>query len=118
MAEAVGLRFQLQSVSLDLRANHMMGDDTGTALAGALKENCVLQSVKLALSNTTIRWKTRTTLERCIRDLQKRNRELPGHWLAVACFARYATKRGGLGMPEKEFRRSLFGFFLPGGAAP
>ena len=48
----------------------------------------------------------------------QRNRELPGHWLAVKCFAHYATTLGGLSMPEAEFRRSVFGFFLPGGAAP
>jgi len=148
LAGALKENTALQSVDLDFRGSSM-GDETGTALAAALKENTELQSVKLALSeknmgaltaaalagalkeNTALKWMTLnwptplkwvkektavTWVQGTVAEMLQRNRELPGHWLAVACFAHSAFKR--VRMPEKDLRRSLFGFFLPGGAAP
>ena len=118
LLERVRKNDALQSVDLCLLLSNM-GDETGTALAGALKENTALKWMTLNWP-TPLKWvkeKTAVTwVQGTVAEMLQRNRELPGHWLAVACFAHSAFKRGR--MPEKGLRRSLFGFFLPGGAAP
>ena len=50
-----------------------------------------------------------------ITDVLSRNRQLPVHWLAAACFARHAAAHASIG--ENDFRRAVFAFFLPEGAA-
>merc|ERR1719223_1464655 len=114
-----------------------MGDDTGTALATALQDNSSLQSFQLDCSNTDMGDVTRTALAKALQENTSlrvfkcnkrnwhlpiaesllRNCQLPVHWLAATCFALHAASRACLGMPEEDFRRSIFGFFLPDGAA-
>ena len=85
-----------------------MGDETGTALATALKENSSLRVFKCEAT-----WAYHLPMA----EVVLRNCQLPVHWLAAACFARHAASRACLGIPEEDFRRSIFCFFLPEGVA-
>merc|ERR1712096_494947 len=68
-----------------------ISDETGTALAAAVKENAVLQSLKLGLSGTDISREMRQILDACTAEVVKRNRQLRSHWIAVVCFVRHAV---------------------------
>ena len=116
LAAAIQENAVLQSVWLDL-AGSDIGDKTGTALAAAVKENAMLQSFTPYLDGTNMGDETHTSLEERIDEVLQRNRQLPSHWLAVATFARHATRHSGYFIPESVFRRAVFEYFLPGGAA-
>jgi len=135
-ALATALQENSSLQSFQLNCSTSMGDDTGTALATALQENSSLQSFQLNCSTsmgddtgtalaTALQENTSLRVFECnecnwhlpIAESLLRNCQLPVHWLAATCFARHAASRACLGMPEEDFRRSIFGFFLPDGAA-
>jgi len=119
-----------------------MTDQTGVALAHALKVNGVLTKVRLNLKehedgdraaeafsealneNTTLQtlllqgplFPNQDSLDLFEQALQ-RNRGLPSQWIAVASLAHYATRKRLTAMPEQDFRRAIFSFFLPDGIA-
>ena len=93
-----------------------MDDETITAFACALKDNISLRSYEVdshLFDADVAAWQIMDSLQ----DVCQRNLELPGHWLAVACFARHAVSRKAFVMAERYFRRAVFAFFLPHGAA-
>eukprot|EP00747_Dinoflagellata_sp_TGD_P162218 gnl/TRDRNA2_/TRDRNA2_179575_c0_seq1.p1 gnl/TRDRNA2_/TRDRNA2_179575_c0~~gnl/TRDRNA2_/TRDRNA2_179575_c0_seq1.p1 ORF type:complete len:495 (+),score=90.08 gnl/TRDRNA2_/TRDRNA2_179575_c0_seq1:51-1535(+) len=85
-----------------------MDDEMGRALATALKESVSIQSFQLSCGGAWGR-------DLPITDVLSRNRQLPVHWLAAACFARHAAPHASIG--ENDLRRAVFAFFLPEGAA-
>ena len=119
VADALKGNTSLQSLTLhfsDEMGDHTgkacMGDATRNAFACALKDNISLRplSVDGQLVNEDL---TAMQIIDSLQDVCQRNLELPGHWLAVACFAHHAVSRKAFVMPERYFRRAVFAFFLP-----
>ena len=113
VADALKGNTSLQSLTL---LNLCMGDETGNAFACALKDNISLRSLTVdsQLMNGDL---TAMEIIDSLQDVCQRNLELPGHWLAVACFAHHAVSHKAFVMAERYFRRAVFAFFLPHGAA-
>jgi len=129
LAATVRENIVLQSLVLAFEFSSV-GDATGTAFVEAVKENAVLLSLELTFHERICQGRFNGTkgvfypasdvdnvikaeLQRCIVEALKRNCGLTSQWLPAACFARHAVSRAYLGMPEKDFRRAVFDFFLP-----